>query len=80
MKYRIRRDRYAGYQAEGWRWYWPFWCQLFGINTHATVENARRMIDRHASLHGKHRFVEFYRPRSVEAVAKQPPFSIRSLQ
>lgn len=37
--YRIVRDRYAGFEVQWWRWWWPFWEQP-RTNTHETVEKA----------------------------------------
>lgn len=40
-KYRIVRDRFAGYEVQSWRWWFPFWCQPT-TNTHCTVEDAEK--------------------------------------
>lgn len=47
MKYRIVTDKYAGYEVQIWRWYWPFWVQLDIINTHTTIERAKKHIESH---------------------------------
>jgi hypothetical protein len=54
-KYRIVSDRYAGYECQIWRWYWPFWVQMGFTNTHLSIEAAKRYIDSHA-------FVVNYKP------------------
>ena len=43
-KYRIVRDNFAGYEAQVWTIWWPFWCQLGFTNTHRTVEAAKEYI------------------------------------
>jgi hypothetical protein len=58
-KYRIVTDKYAGYEAQVWRWYWPFWSQM-SINTHKTIEQAREYIDRNAV---EHEVVDYYIPK-----------------
>lgn len=46
-KYRVVDDEYCGYEAQVKYWWFPFlWLQI-GINTSATVESARRVIERH---------------------------------
>lgn len=45
---RIVEDRYAGYEVQVWSWWWPFWVQYNGTNTHCTVERAERY-----AMHGK---------------------------
>lgn len=44
-KYRIVTDQYLGYECQVWRWYWPFWIQLGGINTFHTIERAEHYIN-----------------------------------
>jgi hypothetical protein len=60
-EYRIVTDEYAGYEAQVWRWYWPFWSQM-GINTHKTIEKARDYIDKTAEGYGTV-VVEHYNPK-----------------
>jgi hypothetical protein len=60
-KYRIVTDKYAGYEAQVWRWYWPFWSQI-GINTHKTIESAREYIDRKAVKRSV-KIIEYYTPK-----------------
>jgi hypothetical protein len=45
MKYRIVGDRYAGYEVQHKRWWFPFWIQV-GINTHGMEEKAMAFIER----------------------------------
>ena len=40
VRYRIVTDRFAGYEVQWWRWWWPFWIQG-KTNTHRTIEAAR---------------------------------------
>lgn len=42
MKIRIVTDCYSGYEVQVRRWYSPFWKQLGGSNTHATIEHAEK--------------------------------------
>lgn len=44
--YRIVTDRAHGFEAQARYWWWPFWCQLNGVNTHRTVEEAVACIER----------------------------------
>jgi hypothetical protein len=48
-KYRIVRDKFAGYEVQIWRWYWPFWKQPY-VNTHDTVEYAEKWARNHAAV------------------------------
>jgi hypothetical protein len=44
-RYRIVTDEYAGYEAQCWRWWWPFWTQCGPLgNTHFSVEEAENYI------------------------------------
>jgi hypothetical protein len=43
-KYRIVTDRYAGYEVQVWRWWFPFWLEV-GCNTHPTLERARAFAE-----------------------------------
>ena len=45
IKYRIIRDNYGGFEVQKWRWYFPFWLQLDGVNTNLSVERAIRRIE-----------------------------------
>ena len=45
-KYRIVIDNYLGYEAQIKRWWFPFWTQLNGLNTHITIEQAKEYIER----------------------------------
>jgi hypothetical protein len=59
-KYRIVADKYAGYEAQVWRWYWPFWCVL-GVDTYDTIKKARRFIDEN-TLKYRTKVIEYYTP------------------
>jgi len=54
-KYRIVTDKYAGYEVQRWRWWFPFWLQV-GVNTHLTVEAARQYIKK-----SQKKVVEYYK-------------------
>lgn len=45
MRYRIRRDRYAGYEVLFWRWWFPFYVNI-PINTFITLERAQDFAKR----------------------------------
>jgi hypothetical protein len=45
MKYRIVKDRYAGYEVQEWRWWFPVWCQAGFANTHRTLEAAKAWLE-----------------------------------
>lgn len=47
-RYRIVTDRYAGYEVQVWRWWWPFWVMAGFCNTHSTIEQARAFAHQHA--------------------------------
>jgi hypothetical protein len=53
-RYRIVTDRYAGYEVQVWRWWFPFWKEVGFCNTHYTLERARE----YAKADGS-RFVEY---------------------
>ena len=45
-KYRIVKDRYAGYECQVLYWWFPFfWFQMGAINTHASIEKAKEYIN-----------------------------------
>lgn len=44
-RYRIVKDAYLGYEVQVWRWWWPFWMQAGGTNTHRTLEGAERYAE-----------------------------------
>jgi len=46
-KYRIVRDNFNGYEAQVWRFWFPFWVQCFGSNTKKTLEESKKVIERH---------------------------------
>jgi len=47
-RYRIVRDRYAGFEVQVWRWWLPIWMQAGGKNTHSTEGRAIEYATRHA--------------------------------
>lgn len=44
VKYRIVTDKYAGFECQKWRWYFPFWCQMGVINTFRDIDKAKQFI------------------------------------
>lgn len=46
-KYRIVLDNYCGFEAQVKYWFFPFWIQFKGSNTHFSVEGAERYIAHH---------------------------------
>lgn len=47
-KYRIVRDKYAGYEVQFRFWWLPFiWFEAYGCNTHFTLESAEALARRH---------------------------------
>lgn len=46
-RYRIVRDRFAGYEVQVWRWWLPVWVQP-STNTHPSVERAEAWAREHA--------------------------------
>ncbi len=47
-EYRIVTDRFAGFEVQARRWWWPFWVQCGVTNTHRTIERAERYAHNHA--------------------------------
>ena len=56
-KYRIVTDNYCAYEAQYKVWWFPFWLQCGFTNSHRTIEDAKKYIDRE---HKK--VVEYYNP------------------
>lgn len=44
IKYRVVTDQYAGFEAQSWRIWWPFWVQI-NINTFYSVDDAVEYIN-----------------------------------
>ena len=44
-KYRVVTDTYLGYEAQQWKWYFPFWVQVYYCNTGSTIEYSLKLID-----------------------------------
>ena len=57
-RYRIVTDHYNGFEAQYRRWWMPFYCQCFSVNTETTVQKARELIQRHAKRQTTSRVVE----------------------
>ena len=56
-EYRIVSDRWAGFEVQARRWWFPFWLQCRGqnghhVNTHKTIEDAEAFAQRHAQYGG----------------------------
>ena len=45
-KYRIVTDEWAGFEVQSWRWWWPFWIEVGGTNTHRTIQAAEEYAKR----------------------------------
>ena len=58
-KYRIVTDAYCGYEVQCKMWWIPFWFQP-SINTHFSIESARRYIESRTKRTGN--IVEEYNP------------------
>lgn len=43
--YRIVPDIWNGYEVQVRYWFFPFWMQLGGTNTHVSVEKAKRYLE-----------------------------------
>lgn len=43
-KYRIVRDSFCGYEAQQWRLWLPFWCQIGFTNTFSSLDKAKEFI------------------------------------
>ena len=48
-KYRLVTDRDLGYECQVWRWWFPFWVEMWESwsvrdNTHASIEEAEDFI------------------------------------
>jgi hypothetical protein len=44
-KYRIVTDKYAGYEVQVKKWFWPFWVETFPIDSFHSVERAEKHIE-----------------------------------
>lgn len=56
-KYRIITDKWAGYEVQIWRPWWPFWIQAGGTNTHRSTTAAEAYARQHAS--GRRKVVKY---------------------
>lgn len=45
-KFRIVTDRYAGYEVQTKKWWFPFWIMAGGTNTHPSLESAQRYAEK----------------------------------
>ncbi len=48
-EYRIVRDSYSGYEVQVREWWWPFWKQFGGTNTHRTLNAAKDYMKKGAT-------------------------------
>jgi len=71
VRYRIVTDAYLGYEVQQRPRWWPFWSQI-GINTHATIEEARMFALRRAATDRKRK-----QPRRVVEEVKVPNADFR---
>lgn len=46
------RDTFAGFEAQWRPWWRPWWSQVFGVNTHPTLESAVALVREHARTRG----------------------------
>lgn len=53
IKFRIIKDSYAGFEVQAKRWWFPFWIQCDGTNTHLTLERAKEFIKNGCKEHPK---------------------------
>ena len=60
--YRIRRDNFAGFEVQVWRWWFPIWVQLNCVNTHSSVEKAEAFLNNHSN--NNNRVVRIYKDGS----------------
>ena len=44
-RYRIIKDNYCGYEVQVWRIWFPIWLQSNYINTHNSLEKAKKHIE-----------------------------------
>lgn len=45
QKFRIIADNYNGYECQIWRLWWPFWTQMDCVNSHSSIEKAKKYIE-----------------------------------
>jgi hypothetical protein len=45
-KFRVVTDKYCGFECQVKRWWFPFWIQMGGSNTHATLDRAKNYIEK----------------------------------
>jgi hypothetical protein len=48
MRFRIVRDKFAGYEVQHKYWWFPFWFQTGCCNTHRTIEDAEAFAQKNA--------------------------------
>ena len=46
-KYRIIKYSHKGYEAQYWRWWFPFWLPIDISNSHNTIKEAKAFIKKH---------------------------------
>jgi hypothetical protein len=64
LRYRIITDRWAGFTAQYKRWWWPMWCDCFGINTSPSLRLAELACDRHyQDMLAREKTVKYYSPK-----------------
>lgn len=57
-KYRIVTDSYCGYEVQYKYPWFPFWLQVAGCNTHASVEEAEQWLQRRLTRQRKGKVVK----------------------
>jgi hypothetical protein len=69
LRYRIIKDRWAGFAAQYKRWWWPMWWECNGINTSPSLRLAELVCDNHyrdlmaKEKKLKEKIVEHYSPK-----------------
>ncbi len=65
-KYRIQTDNYSGFEVVAWRWWFPFWVQIGGCNTHITEVDAIDFLKSQVARKPRKKIIKQY--NSIHAV------------
>ena len=57
MKIRIVEDNYSGYEFQVWRWYFPFWINVY-YNTAKSPKIAEEMANDYVKMRGKTKVIK----------------------
>jgi hypothetical protein len=44
VRYRIFQDEWEGYEVRVWKFWWPFWVECYGSNTHKTIDGVTHPV------------------------------------